>query len=136
LFKLTQEEEVFLDKLHAIAGVDKEDIKKVFESFITYIDLKLYDKIEKIDKALPIKNEYIEFPVPFLATTLKIELTEVECREKGKQSKSGYEPEITITAEASPFLVEDVRRIIKGITTQIEERMRFQIFESLEKKSK
>jgi hypothetical protein len=136
--KLTSEENQFIDSLYALSGVDKEDIEKVFEAFITHIIIKFYEKVEKLPAGAIIQGEIIEFTIPHFASmrvTVYDEPATPEEITKYKKESGGYIPRIKISAYASDFLFENIRQVAKGQTTEIENRIQLQIFESLHKKN-
>jgi hypothetical protein len=134
--KLTPEENQFIESLYALSGVDKEDIEKVFEAFITFSVFKMYDKIEKRPTNSLI-TETIEFPIPHFAK-IKVHIKDEEATKeeiaKYRKDNGGYIPRIQIEATPSDLLLEDIRRVGKNQTTHIEERIQLQIFDSLTKK--
>jgi hypothetical protein len=127
--KISPDEKKFIEGLSNISGVSKEDINKVFSSFILYIVLELYEKLDEYYDDNVLINEEINIKLPYVLDNLKIILKE-------KEAIGGIAFDLLFEGEAHEYLIENIHQMLCNATPDIQEKLKLEIFEGLENLSK
>ena len=113
--ELSQEEKSVIEKISVISGLETEVVKKVFKTLLIVIDMNLYQENNNIT-------------IPYIA---KIG---IKYRDIYIKRKNVFATDISLMAEPSRFLFEEIDRISSDNPTLMEEHIKQSIDDILHKK--